>query len=215
MYSVVMATMLAAGTTTPAWHHHHSYGYGYGCHSCYSSYCSRCYCSSYGGYGCCGGCYSYGCYGGGYGCCGGCYSYGCYCSGCYGCSVAYSYGCCSAPVCCTAAGPRVVPVPSKQSEPVPSPKKTSDEGSVIAQQRSRVTIAAPSNARVWVDNVECPVRSFETPALNANQQYVYNFRMETIRDGQAVVQTQRAIITPGQPVNVDFNQGGVATAASR
>jgi uncharacterized protein (TIGR03000 family) len=76
-----------------------------------------------------------------------------------------------------------------------------------------VIVNAPEGARVWVDNVECPVRAFDTPALNANQQYVYNFRMQLVRDGQTVVQTQRAIITPGQPVNIEFKDGGTATVS--
>ena len=75
----------------------------------------------------------------------------------------------------------------------------------------------PTDARLWVDNVECPltsaVRSFDTPNLSTNQQYVYNFRMEVVRDGRTVTDTHRAVITPGQPVNVDFNQGAISTAS--
>src|SRR4051794_37612928 len=77
MYSVVLATMLTAGSATPAWHHH---GF-HGCHGCWGCHCS-CYCG--------GGCYSCGCWGchgchrsyGCHGCYGGCSCYGCY-SSCY------------------------------------------------------------------------------------------------------------------------------------
>ena len=235
MYSVVMATMLAAGTTTPAWHHHHHRCYTscYSCYSCYSS-CYSCYSSCHGCYsGChtyrhhhCHGCYSYGCSS----CsCYSCYSgyagySGYYCSGCScSCTIVYYSSCsvCSTcSICCTTeAAPRVIEVPAKKTERVPVPKQNQNqnEESVSTVQKSRVTVVLPADAKLWVDNVECPltsnVRSFDTPNLNANQQYVYNLRMEVVRNGQTVVQNQRAIITPGQPVQVDFNQGAVATAS--
>ena len=223
MYSVVMATMLAAGSTTPAWHARcHSY-----CHSCYSS-CYSCY-SGYGGYGgyCssyCSSCWCSSCYcSRSYGCYSSCYS-SCYCSSycssCYCSGAVYYSGCyCSTcSVCCSASvtQPRVVEVPPKKSEKVDPPKpkqreNKEEEVDVPTTQRSRVNITAPAGARVWVDNVECP-RSFDTPALDTGRQYVYNFRMQVVRDGQTVSQTQRAVITPGQPVNVDFS-GGTAVVS--
>jgi uncharacterized protein (TIGR03000 family) len=104
---------------------------------------------------------------------------------------------------------------------VPQPKKKDgkqqeeeedEEDSTPSQLRSRVTITAPNNARVWVDNVACPVRSFDTPLLDTNRKYVYNFRMEVVRDGERVVENQRAVIVPGEPVNVNFNSGVVAAS---
>ncbi len=75
---------------------------------------------------------------------------------------------------------------------------------------SRVTVTLPSDARLWVDNVVCPLtsgeRSFDTPALDANHVYAYNFKMEVVRDGRVVSQTQRAMVVPGQAVRVDFNR---------
>lgn len=207
MYSVVMATMLAAGSTTPAWHHH-CYSSCYGCSSCYSYPVHRIFHYHH--------CHSY------YGC--GCYSgYRGYCSGCT--TVVYYSGCniCSGcSICCggvivTPAAPRVIEVPPAKTEKISPPKKQPEEGSKPSQQKSRVTVVVPSDARLWVDNVECPltsaVRSFDTPALQGNQQYVYNLRIEMIRDGRTVVQTRRAIITPGQPVQVDFNAGALVTAS--
>src|SRR5206468_1123313 len=76
MYSVVLATMLAAGgQTADTWRHGcHGCGGGYSCHGCWGGYsCHGCY----GGYSC------HGCYGG-YSC------HGCYGgSSCYGCSGCY------------------------------------------------------------------------------------------------------------------------------
>ena len=102
-----------------------------------------------------------------------------------------------------------------KSEKLPNPNKN-EEVSTQAKT-SRVTIVLPTDARLWVENVECPltssVRSFDTPPLDGSQQYVYNIKMEVMRDGQLVSQTQRAIITPGQSVRVDFNASAVSTAS--
>jgi len=111
------------------------------------------------------------------------------------------------------SAPRVIEVPAKGKEVPAQPKQEQ----ASAPQKSRVTVVVPVDARLWVDNVECPltstVRSFETPALATGQQYVYNLKIEYMRDGQPVVQNQRAIITPGRPVQVDFMAGSLATAS--
>lgn len=238
MYSVVLATVLMAGSATPDWHNR--------CHSCYSGY------SCYAGYSCYSGYSGYGCYS--------CYSscHGCHGifpifhrHSCHGCCSTYVYSSChscsvcsrpvvvySAPICCggvITTTPRVIEIPAagnpelealrkenerlrkelqKKSEKVPAPKGNEE---VSAPVSSRVTVTLPSDARLWVENVECPltssVRSFNTPALNPNQQYVYNLKVTAIRDGQTVSQTQRVIITPGQEARVDFNGAAVGTAA--
>jgi uncharacterized protein (TIGR03000 family) len=241
MYSVVLATMLAAGSTTPAWHHYHSC---YSCYSCYSGY------SCYGCHGCygCYGCYGcHGCYGSyrvfpifhrSY--CHGCVSYDC-CS-CYSCSTYVYSGCCSCHVCsmpvvvhgCTGCGaPRVMPVPSGNGEVEAlrmeverlkkaleeTKKKKSTDEEVSAPVSSRVTVTLPSDARLWVENTECPltssVRSFDTPPLNSNMKYFYNLKAEVVRDGRTVSQTQRVVITPGQEARVDFNSSGLIGTATR
>jgi uncharacterized protein (TIGR03000 family) len=208
MYSVVLATMLTAGSAAPAFGHH-------GCHSCYSS-CHSCY-SSYSCYSCYS-CYTcYGCYGGH----GGLFHHnrGCYCSSCYSsccscysscCGGYYYSSCCGGYICCggTVITPQVVPVPTK-GEPVNPPKK----------EQARVTVTLPSDARLWVDSVECPltsgVRSFNTPELVAGQRYVYNIRAEIVREGRTITETQRVVLTPGTESRVDFstNGGAVATAS--
>lgn len=207
MYSVVLATMLAAGATTPSWHHGHR-----SCHACYSGYschnsCAfssrHCHSGCYSGYGCYSGC---SCYGGcsNYSGCG-CYSsYGCSCS--YSCSTVVAYGCSG---CCGGVNvpstPQVVPVPPSKAETVPTPK-------------AKVTVTLPSDARLWIDNVECPltsnVRSFDTPALDANQRYFYNVTMQIVRSGQTLRETQRVLVVPGRAVNVAFTgENATATAA--
>lgn len=173
MYSVVLATMLAAGSSTPAWHHHHScYGSYYSsCYgSCYGSYYSSCYGSCYGSY------YS-SCYGGHglfhrhhyprhtgyvynscYGCCGGCcggvvYSscYGC-CGGCCG-GVIYSscYGCCGGTVIVPSA-PVVVPVPV-----VPATPKTTIIVPTVPMTNT-IAQSTPNNAVIYAENTNNAVR---------------------------------------------------------
>jgi uncharacterized protein (TIGR03000 family) len=67
----------------------------------------------------------------------------------------------------------------------------------------------PADARLWVDNVECPLtsseRSFDTPKLNVNQQYAYTMKAVVVRNGQTFTETQQVVITPGQAARVDLN----------
>ncbi len=239
MYSVVLATMIAAGSTTPAFCHsaHHRY-YA----SCYSS----CYCCSYS-------CYS--CYSGYSGYSGYCCSY----SHCHRplfshhcCHTSYIYvapSCCSVSYCCSAtrvyyapcttcattysvpattAPPTVVPVPQssssevdalrrevealrakvKQSEGVPAPKQPQEEGNARVRN-SRIVVNLPADARLFVDNVECPlqgtVRAFNTPNLDPSRVYMYTMRVELARDGQTVRDAQQITIVPGVDVQVNFN----------
>jgi uncharacterized protein (TIGR03000 family) len=98
-----------------------------------------------------------------------------------------------------------------------APKSRPEEGVVAPTQTARVVVTLPTDARLWVENVECPltsaVRSFNTPPLNSNQRYSYNLKVEVVRDGQTVSETQRVVITPGQESRVDFNNTAVGTAA--
>jgi len=84
---------------------------------------------------------------------------------------------------------------------------------------SRVTVVVPAEARLWVDNVECPltstVRSFNTPPLSANQQYFYSLKVELARDGRTISETQRVLITPGQEARVDFTTVGSLRTVAR
>ncbi|MBL8800160.1 MAG: TIGR03000 domain-containing protein [Planctomycetia bacterium] len=88
MYSVVLATMLMAGTSdVPQWGCKGCHGcHGWSCHGCKGCYgCSGCYGCCGGCYGCCGGCY--GCYG----CTGACYGWSCWGCGGYAASAGYGY----------------------------------------------------------------------------------------------------------------------------
>jgi uncharacterized protein (TIGR03000 family) len=223
MYSVVLATMLTVGGgSTTAWCH--------GCHGCHGySYCHG-YSSCHGCFGGWFGCHGYhGCHGC-HGCWGGYAGYACYgssfygCTGCCGGVVAYPYvGCCG---CCGGAvyvPPVVAPVVAvpyasipSYSAPVIANANLRADGYDAKPQAARITVSLPSNARLWVDNVKCPLvsgqRSFKTPALNPGTEYFYTLRMEADRDGQTVSENRRVFVAAGRSVNVDFNAPATVTA---
>lgn len=218
MYSVVLATVLTAGAATPDWQH--------GCYGCYCS-CSGCYgccggcwgchgCWGCGGcwgcYGCGGGCWGcHGCWGcyGCYGCCGGCYGGYCSCYGCGGC-----YGCCGG----------VVYAPPAPKPPPPPPEDKGKSGErrqkeEVKVDRARVIVRLPSDARLTVDGVDCPLasgnRTFDTPALEPGKKYVYTMKAEVVRDGQTYAETRRVIVEAGKRVKVDFSELPELQAAQR
>jgi uncharacterized protein (TIGR03000 family) len=208
MYSVVLAAVLTTGAGTPAW--------GFGCHGCHGGCygCHGCYGGCYGCYGCYGGCYGcygcsgcYGCYGGCYGCYGGCYGcYGCYggCNGCYGCyGCAGCYGCYGAVV----VVPKVTPPPKEKKK-----KEKTD----LDSETSTIVVHLPAEAKLFVDNVACPLtsdeRSFRTPKLQPGRQYYYMLKAEVTRDGEPVVETKKIYVAAGKKVTVDF--GDMATVST-
>jgi uncharacterized protein (TIGR03000 family) len=81
---------------------------------------------------------------------------------------------------------------------------------------AKVTINLPANAKLWVDQVECPltsnVRVFNTPALQPGQTYYYTLRIEVDRDGNQFSDSQRVVVSAGQQVTVNF---GSALTAQR
>ena len=187
--------------------------------SCYGSWCSGCYCS---GCSCsCGGwSYAPSCY------CGGC---SCYCSGCScncdGVIVGSVYS--SAPVVYARAPSAPVvyaSVPRSSSVVYASAPKTSApatttvsvDPSWTAQQTAssvpstvaapaRVVINVPAAAKLWVENVACPLtgdtRAFSTAALQPGSHYFYNLKVETPEGAQ---QTRRVELIPGRTTEVDF-----------
>jgi uncharacterized protein (TIGR03000 family) len=201
MYSVVLAAVLTAGTSTPDFGCHGCYG----CHGCHG--CSGCYggCSGafYGCSGCYGGCH--GCYGSS---CYGCYGsscYGCYGSSCHGCHGTIVYGCYgSCHGCC--GGTVII---EKHVIVIPEKKHKKKHHRKHASAPATVVVHLPENAKLYVDNVYCPltsaVRSFDTPELPTGRKYYYTLKAELIHDGKPVTQTHKVLIAAGSKVKVDFN----------
>jgi uncharacterized protein (TIGR03000 family) len=67
---------------------------------------------------------------------------------------------------------------------------------------AQVTVNAPDGARVFVDGVPAPARTFRTPALQPGREYYYDFRVELAGNDQAL--TRRVTVAAGREVMVDF-----------
>lgn len=94
-----------------------------------------------------------------------------------------------------------------------------DEQAAVPADRSRLVVSVPADARLWVDQVECPlpgaVRSFDTPNLDPQMNYSYTLRVAVQRNGQTVEDSRRVQLIPGQQIQVDFSGiGATRTVAA-
>lgn len=82
---------------------------------------------------------------------------------------------------------------------------------------ARVTVKLPADARLYVDDVLCPLtsatRSFNTPELPAGKSYFYNLKSEVVRDGAKRITTKRVVVEAGKQVTVDFKDVPVQAAS--
>lgn len=241
MYSVVLATVLTAGSAAPD--HWLSFGC-HGCHGCHGGCwgcsgcygcrgaCSGCYGSScygcgggyYGGcggssgWGGCYGCYgssSYGCFGGSYSGCSGGSCYGCFGGGCYGSSGGYYYGSGDYYGTPVVPGGSMTPAGPGGTPPVEDlavpPKKTSG-----IKAPATIVVKAPADARLIVNGQPTPMKgtqqTFASPDLEPGRTYAYVFRVDAVQDGKPVSRTKRLIVEAGQRAAVDLNEGATDTA---
>ena len=209
--------------------------WGGGCSGCYGGCWGGCYGSvSYG----CSGCYGclggvWGCYG----CYGGCsgfaaspaISYGCHgCFGGYAAAApvvaapavavqapAVSYGAVASAPVAVGASPQVDDLNRRLQrlenliERALKGKGATGQEEVRADAApAKITVNLPADARLWVDNVECPltsaVRSFNTPALEPGKSYFYTMKVAVNRNGQPVFHSERVRVAAGRSVTVDL-----------
>ena len=82
---------------------------------------------------------------------------------------------------------------------------------------AKVTVKLPSDARLYVDGVQCPLtsatRSFDTPDLDAGQRYYYTLKAEVVRDGVMSTKERRVTVEAGKQVTIEFNDLPVQTAS--
>jgi uncharacterized protein (TIGR03000 family) len=110
----------------------------------------------------------------------------------------------------------VRPPPEKVKPPK---KKKKKKENISLESRSTVVVRLPADARLYVDNVACPLtsakRSFHTPRLEPGRQYYYTLKAEMTRDGQPVVDSRRVYVSAGKTVNVDFGNMMTVSTAKR
>jgi uncharacterized protein (TIGR03000 family) len=229
MYSVVLATMMTVSAGSTGW---------WGCHGCWGCWGCHGYHSSSGCYGCYGcyghhyGCYGYGCFG-----CQGSVvvSYG-YPASIYVASgyvtptyYAPSYVVASSGMSSSSTGSATAMQPQPTADSVgeiarlraeveklrlqlDAQKKKPLEDTTVATSRqpAQVTIHVPADAKLFIDDVVCPLtsdtRSFTTPKLQPGQRYFYDLKAEVVRSGETVSQTQRVVLEAGKDVSVTFPQ---------
>jgi uncharacterized protein (TIGR03000 family) len=105
----------------------------------------------------------------------------------------------------------------KQQIQAQKKKPLEDPGAVAKSQAAQVTIHVPADAKLFIDDVVCPLtsdtRSFTTPKLKQGQKYFYDVKAEVLRDGETVAETQRVVLEAGKEVSVTFPRlTAVATA---
>ena len=100
-------------------------------------------------------------------------------------------------------------------------EETRSSGTFVSSspRPARITVQLPNDAKLFVDNVACPLtsstRAFDTPSLQPGREYYYTIRAEVTRNGQRRVQTQRVVVSSGRRVRVEFNNFAPAQTVSR
>jgi uncharacterized protein (TIGR03000 family) len=198
----------------------------HGCHGCHDS------CHGYVSYGCCGCCgtVSYGCNG-----CNG--SNGCWNGGCAGAVVVPP----AAGTQGTEPGKAKVPAPTpdedekdekaeksekgdKAEKGEKGDKGGKDKGKKAAPEEEEtstgtIQVSLPAEAQLTVDGQQTTStstrRTFVSPNLQPGYQYFYTLRATMTRDGQALTQTQRVAVRPGQVTRISFDFSPSGVAANR
>jgi len=231
MYSVVLMMAVTSGAEAPDFGRRGCNGCNGGCHGGYVS----CHGGGHGCFGGCSGCHSggHGCRGGGlfsglfrkHGCngCNGCHGschggyVGCHGShgGFGGCTGGGYYGGGGYPggVIVPGTGPGGVIVEPKTKE-MPKGK---DKDKTSLERPATIVVTLPEGARLSIDGNNTTstsaTRTFITPALDVNSDYVYTLRAEVMVEGRPVVETQTVTVRGGQMSTVPFNFS--STVASR
>ncbi len=83
-----------------------------------------------------------------------------------------------------------------------------------------VVVSMPADAKLFVEGQEwtsdagLPTRTFRTPAIDAGRTYYYAFKMEVVRGGRTLSQTQEARLQAGKTSRVVFTELSAGTSRS-
>jgi uncharacterized protein (TIGR03000 family) len=84
---------------------------------------------------------------------------------------------------------------------------------------ARITVRVPEDARLFVDDVACPLtsatRAFDTPVLQPGREYYYTLRAEITRNGERRTESKRVVVAPGRRVTVEFKNFSALETAQR
>jgi len=213
MYSIVLMMALTSGAEAPDCHKHSCGGGSCGGYVVYSCGGGCTGSSCHGGHGlfgghkhsCHGGCTGTAYYGGctGYAYSGGCtgYAYG---GGCYGGYAGYAG--CSGGMYYGPGGMMMMPEgkPPEKIETKPKEKKEKDEVAAPAT----ITVSLPADAQLTVDGAATAstsaVRTFVTPVLAPEKEFVYTLTAKVVRDGETLTLTEKVSVTAGAESRVTF-----------
>ena len=105
--------------------------------------------------------------------------------------------------------PKMMP----KSETIPTPPKTKTKTTAAAT----IVVTLPAEARLTVDGIATRStserRTFFTPAIETDSDYVYTLRAELARDGISVAQAQTVTVRGGLTTNVPFTFATQAIAS--
>jgi len=95
--------------------------------------------------------------------------------------------------------------PALQLDLPKGPEASKRETDTINPHQARVIVHLPADAKLWVDQVACPIpgptRSFDTPVLVPGGQYAYTLTVE-LPDGNR--ENRRVTMTAGRVIEVEF-----------
>lgn len=111
--------------------------------------------------------------------------------------------------------PPLRPMPEAPKAPgLPEVPKVNIQTNFVESNKATVVMLVPADAKVWVDQVPCPLegsmRSFNTPNLLPGAQYAYTITVETPNGSR---EERRVSMTAGRTVEVDFRGMGIETVS--
>jgi uncharacterized protein (TIGR03000 family) len=92
-----------------------------------------------------------------------------------------------------------------------APARETDRSADVS---ARITVNLPEKARLYVNDVLWPARSFDTPALPKDKDYSYSLRAELDHNGQTLKEAKKVTFKAGQTVTVEFETLTAAEAAT-
>lgn len=123
----------------------------------------------------------------------------------------------------TTAEPAQLPPPKEKEEgDLPPPRKENDNGNKDAQNKEvsnkepekgspnqgRIVIEIPEKSTLYVNNLQVhmpkPQGTLLTADLEPGKKYVYDLKVELLRDGKTVTQNRKVSISSGEAVFVMF-----------